>query len=140
MGPQSQLQSQPQIQDSYNTKIPLNDYNNTLKRVCGTSKEDDDDDGDDDDDDDDDDDESVDWQGGFYSNNDNDDDNNESAPYHFLAAQTGSNIHRTMSFDDDDYDEFERDGCAGAGDGDGDPIDFSAAFRIPDSTTESSSR
>merc|ERR1712238_556067 len=110
--PQSQLQSQPQIQDSYNTKIPLNDYNNTLKRVCGTSKEDDDD--------------SVDWQGGFYSNNDTDDDNNESAPYHFLAARTGSNIHRTMSFDDDDYDEFERDGCdgAGAGDGDGDPIDF----------------
>jgi len=130
----------PEIPESYNTQIPLhNDYHKTLQRVCGTTlKEEDDDENDVDD-------ESVDWQGGFYSNNSNendDDDNNESAPYHFLAARTGSNIHRCMSFDDDDYDEFDRDGCDGASAADGAPIDFSAAFRIPNNstTTESLSR
>mmetsp|Transcript_62577 Transcript_62577/g.71880 ORF Transcript_62577/g.71880 Transcript_62577/m.71880 type:complete len:446 (-) Transcript_62577:97-1434(-) len=138
--PQYPRQSlQPEIQESYNTQIPLhNDYHTTLQRVCGTTRKEEDDDENDVDD------ESVDWQGGFYSNNSNendDDDNNESAPYHFLAARTGSNIHRCMSFDDDDYDEFDRDGCDGASAADGAPIDFSAAFRIPNnSTTESVSR
>mmetsp|Transcript_11662 Transcript_11662/g.13325 ORF Transcript_11662/g.13325 Transcript_11662/m.13325 type:complete len:431 (-) Transcript_11662:99-1391(-) len=137
--PQYPRQSlQPEIQESYNTQIPLhNDYHKTLQRVCGTTRKEEDDDENDVDD------ESVDWQGGFYSNNNDndDDDNNESAPYHFLAARTGSNIHRCMSFDDDDYDEFDRDGCDGASAADGAPIDFSAAFRIPNnSTTESVSR
>jgi len=135
--PQYPRQSlQPEIQESYNTQIPLhNDYHKTLQRVCGTTRKEEIDD-----DENDVDDESVDWQGGFYSNNSNendDDDNNESAPYHFLAARTGSNIHRCMSFDDDDYDEFDRDGCDGDGEGEA-PIDFSAAFRIPQSTTTES--